>query len=317
MSISTKKVAILGATGHIAKGLISNFCKSLENYELFLFARSLQRLRNFLKGIGCVYNSKIHLKNFDEFNNGKYDVIINCVGAGTPLKVKELGGDILRLTEIFDNLILDYLQNNKDALYINFSSGAVYGKDFRSPISKSTFVNINVNNIGIQDCYGISKINSEAKHRSMVNFNIVDLRVFSYFSRFIDLSSKYLITEVLNCIRNNTEFITNSIDIIRDYIHPEDLFNLVEKCILKHSINDVFDVYSLKPVTKFEILECLKEEYDLKYTINDNLNVMNATGLKNNYYSINKKAEKIGYAPKVTSLECIMHESEKILKEIK
>ncbi|MCJ7571849.1 MAG: NAD(P)-dependent oxidoreductase [Candidatus Thermoplasmatota archaeon] len=311
-----KKIAILGATGHISKGLISNFCESLQNYELFLFARSLQPLRIFLKCVSYEYNDKIHLKKMDEFNNGKYDVIINCVGAGTPSKVKALGGDILRLTETFDNLILDYLLSNNNTLYINFSSGAAYGKDFGSPISESSLVNIEVNNLGAQDYYTISKINSEAKHRSMVNFNIVDLRVFNYFSRFIDMNSKYLITEVLNCIKNNTEFITNSNDIIRDYVHPTDLFKLVEKCVLKHSINDVFDVYSLKPVTKFEILECLKDKYNLKYAINDNLDFINATGFKKNYFSINKKAEKIGYAPIFTSLECIIYESEKILKEI-
>lgn len=51
-----KKIAILGATGHIAKNLISSF-KSLENYNLFLFARSDEKLNNFLKIIN--YNSHI------------------------------------------------------------------------------------------------------------------------------------------------------------------------------------------------------------------------------------------------------------------
>lgn len=47
-----KKIAILGATSHIAKGLIYNFNKEEAN-ELFLFARSIDRLQGFLKSIEC------------------------------------------------------------------------------------------------------------------------------------------------------------------------------------------------------------------------------------------------------------------------
>ena len=43
-----KKIAILGATSQIAKGLILNFMKS-KRVELFLFARFPKKIKDFLK----------------------------------------------------------------------------------------------------------------------------------------------------------------------------------------------------------------------------------------------------------------------------
>ena len=40
--------------------------------------------------------------------------------------------------------------------------------------------------------YALSKINSEIKHRKLKHLNIIDLRLFSFFSRFMNLKSKFL-----------------------------------------------------------------------------------------------------------------------------
>jgi nucleoside-diphosphate-sugar epimerase len=110
--------------------------------------------------------------------------------------------------------------------------------------------------------------------------------------------------------------VTGADNIVRDYIHPKDLFLLIEKCIEKKNINDVFDAYSLKPISKFEILDYFKAEYGLNYKVKDDLKISAITGTKNNYYSNNKKAQQIGYIPKFASIDCIMHESKDILKEL-
>ncbi|MHB1347585.1 MAG: NAD-dependent epimerase/dehydratase family protein [Candidatus Humimicrobiaceae bacterium] len=305
-----KKIAILGATGHIGKNLIFNFKKS-DKYDLYLFARSTEKLDNFLKSID--YFNNIKIINLNNFNNEKYDVIINCIGIGDPKKLKDSGPEIFRLTEYYDNFILDYLKDNNSCIYINFSSGAAYGVDFSIPAENKKCCEININNICNKDNYGITKLYSEAKHRSCENFNIVDLRVFAFFSRFIDLNSKYFITELISCIKTKKEFLTNSNNIVRDYVHPNDLFNLINISINIKKINDVFDVYSLKPITKFEILNYFAENYGLKYKIEEGIFGENITGIKDNYYSINKKAEKVGYIPEFSSLDCIINEAREIL----
>lgn len=312
MALRPKKIAILGSTGHIAKSIIAQFCRT-NKYELFLFARSLNRLSHFLKNSPC-NNNNILLKMFSEFKKAEYDVVLNCVGISDPGKLKKAGISIFSLTETFDTMILNYLKDHPKALYINFSSGAAYGTDFSAPANKSTYTKLNINKLSPSDFYGISKIHAEAKHRSLKNLNIVDLRIFSYYTRFINLEDQYFMTELIACLKNNKEFKTNAEDVIRDYVHPKDMISLIEKSIAKHSINDVFDVYSLRPTTKFEILNYFSKQYGLKYLVKKHMNISTATGTKIFYYSTNKKAEKIGYFPKFTSLATVIEETKAILK---
>ena len=237
------------------------------------------------------------------------------MGRGDPGKLKAIGPSIFRLTERFDNLILDYLEESPDTLYINFSSGAVYGTEFNSFVSEKDLATIDVNNIDSSNFYRIAKINSEAKHRALKTFNIIDLRIFNFFSRFIELKSNYFISEVLSCIKQGKELKTGSVDMVRDYVHPLDLADLIEKCIEKHFLNDAYDVYSRNPVRKFTILDYFSKEYGLKCIIKNDVNKSTLTGEKNIYYSKNRKAEKLGYMPKFTSLNCIIKESEEILRK--
>lgn len=308
------KIAILGATSHIARGLICNFNR-LEKDELYLFARSVARLKGFISSAQC--EGKVYLKGFDELNDVDYDIIVNCIGISSSADIKNELPLFFRLTETFDNRILDYQKEHPSTLYINFSSGAAYGTDFSKPAYESTCSRWDINNISELDYYGITKLNSEAKHRALNNLNIVDLRIFSYFSRFANLGSKFLLSEIISCIKEGRELVTGNDNITRDYIHPKDLHSLIEKCIEKHEVNDVFDAYSLKPVTKFEILEYFSNEYGLNYIVKDDVKESAITGTKNEYYSNNKKAQQIGYVPEFDSIDCIMHESKYILKEKK
>lgn len=306
-----KNIAILGATSHIAKGLIFEFNRQ-SGYQLFLFARSEKVLEDFLRNINCKGN--VLIKNFNEFSSFRYDIVINCIGAGDPSKIKEAGGSIMSLTEGFDNLILKYLETNTGTLYVNFSSGSVYGSDFSSPVDdKNCTAVLNMGNIAEGDYYRIAKINSEAKHRAMKELNIVDLRIFSYFSRFIELKSSFFLSEILSCIKNGRSFFTDSKNMHRDYIHMHDLYSLVEKCSNKRNINDAFDVYSKKPVSKFEVLDYFTKNFRFEYTINNNFISSTITGVKEYYYSISRRAEITGYMPQYSSLDNIMEESQKIL----
>jgi nucleoside-diphosphate-sugar epimerase len=303
------KIAIFGSTGHIAKSLIYYFSKKRE-YELYLFARSPEKLNKFIKTVEDDGNFKI--LSFDDYNNHHYDVIINCIG----IKKSELESNFLlyfKVTENYDNLIIDYLLKNPEAIYINFSSGAVYGNDFKEPVSRKVKCKLDVNDISIKDNYKIVKINAEAKHRCMKDFNIVDIRIFSYFSRFIDLDNNYFICDLIKSIKHNKVFKTSPDNIVRDYIHPYDLFSLIEKIILKKNINDVFDAYSKKYVSKLQIIKYFKNEYNLKCEIVKNFNYPTITGFKKVYYSKNTEAKKIGYNPNYTSFECIQQEVNKIL----
>ena len=304
------KIAILGATSHIAKGLIYNLGRGGE-YDLRLFARSPDRVSEFLAVVGL--GGRFQVKTFDEFNKNSYDAITNCVGIGDPGKLKDAGSSIFQITETFDNLVLNHLERHPESIYINFSSGAVYGTDFASPADENSRASFDINPINPAGYYGIAKLYSEARHRAMKDYRIVDLRIFGYFSRFIDFDAKFLMSEIVSCILRGKEFVTGPDDIVRDYIHPEDLALLVKLCIDKRELNDAFDVCSLKPVRKFEIFERLSSLYGLKYTVKDNIGSICATGGKVNYYSTNCRIRAIGFSPRFTSIESVIQQSKFIL----
>jgi len=296
-------IAIFGATGHIGKNLTYYFSKNKKN-NLILFGRNKKKIQKIMNQI--IPKKKYSFGKYNEFNNKKYDVIINCIGVGNPKDIIQ-NKDILKITEYYDDKILDYMKNKKSIIYINFSSGAIFGQTIRSPISESSQASINVNKLNEGSYYAISKIYAEIKHRNLKNMNIVDLRIFSFFSRFINLQDEFLIADITNAIKLNKKFITDKNEIIRDYIHPEDLFEIIQKCIKKEKINMALDISSKKPISKFSLLKHLAKKYELNYRISNKIKT-SPTGLKSKYYSKSKKIEDLGIFPKYTSLQTILTE---------
>ena len=105
--------------------------------------------------------------------------------------------------------------------------------------------------------------------------------------------------------------ITNELNFYRDYIHPKALHLLIKTCMEKHSITIAFDLYSIKPIEKFELLNYLKSNNDLKFKIKSKPNDSKS---KNNYYSKSKKAQMLGYKPRYSSLDTILDELQYFLK---
>jgi len=285
-----KKVAILGATGHIAQGLIERL---RPDYIVTRYSRSDHRPLHML------------------FND-THDVIINCIGVREALWTEP--HRIFEITEYADSICLAYLDVHPETLCINFSSGAVYGGEFTSPAQAITRAMFRLNDMDAQAFYGIAKLNSEAKHRALDKYNIVDLRVFSYFSQYLRPDDPSLMGEVIRCIHDGRELVTSDRDFLRDYIHPDDLAQLVKKCIELHDLNTAVDAYSCMPTGKFDILNYFRDEYGLQYRIDRDYPETSPTGSKPEYYSNNMVAQDLGYYPEYTSMDAIKEEAEQILR---
>jgi len=303
------RIAILGATSHIAKGLIVGLAARPEN-TLLLYARNHVRVEEFIKHYAGGRGEPLSLDSFGEHT---CDVVINCIGIGDPGRLKTEAGTIFRLTETWDDRILQFLSRAPETLYIHFSSGAAYGVDFSRPVEPGSQAQFPLNSLTSAEFYGIAKLNAEAKHRAAGSFNIVDLRIFSYFSRFIDLGTRYLLTDIIAALQDGRVFLTTPADIVRDYVHPDDLLALVDLVIARRKLNAVYDAYSLNPISKFELLERLSHLFGLKYQVTSDVAEMSATGLKNNYFSNNHLAKEVGYQPEKNSFECINNEISIIL----
>ena len=313
------KIAILGSTGHVGKNLTYYFGKE-KNYELFLFTRDDKNNTNI--SVECELKNNFSIQNYNKFVEAKYDVMINCVGLSDPAKIESSQGKILETTEKFDTMTLNYLEKFPDCKLINFSSGIVYGGKFSSPITETIVIDENFDGRkkSGKGEYALSKINSEIKHRKLKHLNIIDLRLFSFFSRFMDLKSKFFMSDVVRTIIEDTSG-TPSLDydyadMYRDYIHPKDLFSFIIKCTKKESINDVFDLYSSKPIRKDDLLDFLQKKYYV-YAYSPGTNIpkfAGPTGTKKFYFSLSKKAEMLGYKPKYSSLDTISEELPYFLK---
>lgn len=308
-----KTVAILGATSHIAKGLIYHFLQSNE-YHLHLFARKTDRIDAFLKKNRLPNKAICNVeRDFQKLNDQIFDVVINCVGVGTFIRLKGRHYRFFTITEQFDNLAIEYLRRkNPQAVYISFSSGAVYGRRMAEPAHQNSVNEVRVNHILPEDYYGIARINAEAKHRAFPELQIIDLRVFSYFSRFIDLSDGYFITDVINSIRNDTELVTDSSNMTRDYIHPYDLYSIVCSAMASQELNSAADIYSSKSVSKSEILDYFSNQYGLNYQVTE-LVAESATGAKPVYATNYRNAAVFNHTPRYSSMEAISMEAAYLL----
>lgn len=313
MTMNRLRIAILGSSSHIAKGLINNLLLRRE-HALYLYVRSSETIETYLAAIGSTDDAvcTIH-EGYEGFLNSSYDVVINCIGVGTAKKLKGNFPLYFTVTETYDNLVLRYLSSHPNTLYLSFSSGAVYGRGHTAPVDEDTFNHVKVNHLAPEDYYGIVRLNAESKHRALQHLNIVDLRVFSYFSRFINLTDGYFITDVMEAILDNKVLLTDSTNIVRDYLHPDDLFAMIEKCIQAGKINRAIDVNSSRPVSKQEILDYFTAEYGLKHEKRDFSESPSATGAKSNYYSTCNLASQMGYIPQFSSMDTIKHEARFIL----
>lgn len=304
------RIAILGATSHIAKGLIACWIERHDR-ELLLYARSPEHVQEFIGQLGRSTETKV--LPIKEYGREQHDVVVNCVGFGNPQRLKDNLADIFTIASKFDDLILAYLAENHQTIYVNLSSGAAYGADFSQPVNEQSQARFNINDLKPEEFYGVAKLHSEARHRALKALSIIDLRIFGYFSRYIDLNEKFLLSEIVTCLKDKKTFITSPVDIWRDYLHPQDLASLIDCCVIHCPMNAVFDAYSNKEVSKFELLNSFVESYGLEYTVDDTFQPQAVTGTKSYYFPTGRRASAVGYAPQVTSLEGIKLEVSAIL----
>ena len=256
-------------------------------------------------------SEKYQVQEYSEFgNHQKYDVIINFVGIGDPAKAQKMGSDIFKVTEQYDDMALEYLKQHKKTKYIFLSSGAVYGGNYQDPVDKDTVATIDINNLKSTDWYTLAKLYAEAKHRSLSDLPIVDVRVFNYFSHRQNMDSRFLITDVVRAIKNKEVFKTSADNIVRDFVTPPDFYGLIRAIIDSESINAALDCYTKSPVSKFDLLYNLKNKFGLNYEVDNSIKMTNATGVKKKYYSKYMLAEKVNYTPHNSSLSGIISEME-------
>jgi len=304
------KIAILGATSQIARDLITSYAAGSDN-QLYLYARRPDVVRAWLVATGL--SGRYPVDDFSGFSGQDFDAIINFVGVGDPARAKIMGSSIFEITYQYDQMALDYVKLHPSCKYIFLSSGAVYGDVFSQPVTEYSVAQIPINHFDGTYCYTVAKLHAEARHRSLPDYSIVDVRVFNYFSHTQDMSARFFITDIVHAIRDKEVLKISPDYIMRDFLHPSDFYNLVNAILCSSATNAVVDCCTRSPIDKPSILAAMQEKFGLKYEYTEAEVTVNATGSKPNYYSLNRRAEDFGYRPVLTSLEGILKESETLL----
>jgi nucleoside-diphosphate-sugar epimerase len=307
------KVIVLGANSQISKDFILQLSLRSE-MTCHLFSRLPESLLLWAKE-NNLDERRLSFSAYSQFSiDNRADVLINFVGVGDPETAKKMGSSIIDITSFYDQLALDYIKTNKTTKYIFLSSGAAYGGEFHDPVNSETPAVFNVSNLSASDWYGVSKFYAEARHRSMKEYSIFDVRVFNYYSSTMPLSTKSLITFVANSIISGDVLLTSADNINRDFITPPDFYELIMSIVnYPNHKNSAVDCYTKSFSDKFTLFEEIKKYHDFKYTIDSKFIALNATGNKKNYYSLNNSAKSIGYKPSLTSNQGVLQELTKLL----
>ncbi|MGY2253385.1 NAD-dependent epimerase/dehydratase family protein [Pseudomonas reactans] len=303
-------IAIFGANSQIAQDLTRSLAAA-RTFELSLFVRDKNRLDT--SALIPAEQRSINTFEYAEFDrNTSFDAIINFVGVGDPAVASKMGSAIFDITYEYDKLALDYLKANTKCRYIFLSSGAAYGGDFETPAQAQTLATFDINNLKITDWYAVAKFYAESRHRALQGLSIVDIRVFNYFSHTQDLSARYFITDAVRAIKESTLLTTSPANMFRDYITPLDFYTLIYKALdFNGNLNMAVDCYTKAPTDKFSILNHLQDNFGLQFITEKIAHPINATGAKQHYYSENRMASILGYAPHFNSIEGLTYEIEK------
>lgn len=306
-------IAILGATSQIARDFVRNAAAN-GNAVFSLYARRPDATQQWAEKVGLAPGVVIEAQGLDCFGRGgTYDAVINFVGVGDPAAAQSMGASILDITLEFDSLALQYVKAHPSTRYLFLSSGAAYGSDFQVPATDQTRASFDINHLQTQDWYGAAKFHAECRHRALADLPIIDLRVFSYFSRAQDLSSRFLISDMLRAIRDDTVMSTSMDALVRDFLHPSDFFRLAQAVLHAPPTNAAVDAYTLAPTNKSDLLAAMQQRFGLKYEPAPGFSALNATGRKSHYYSLNRRAQEFGYQPQLSSLDGVLMEASSIL----
>ncbi len=297
-------IAILGATGQIGKGLALELSK-WPGYDLILCARNENRLDRFVSDADLNRN-RISTRPMEAFEGA--DVIINAIGDGSRARQLKLGANLFFTTEHFDNLVTRYVMKHPKVQYIFLSSGAVYGFAAPWPVTQDATVDFKVNGTDPVNHYPLAKLTAEAKHRCLNQLLIYDVRIFGYFSRFINPDDDFFLSQTTRAVIQGKVLETQPSDMVRDYISQCDLAGFVLALMENRPNNGAYDICSRKTVTKFELLDRLGQDFGLKVQIKDGKPRGKSIGLKLVYPTERTNAEGAGYVPSKSSMENVLDE---------
>lgn len=290
-------VAILGATGHIGRALACHYAQR-PDVELELYSRRPELLENVFSEHARA--AQIHHWSIDDFSDRQPDILINAIGIGDPAKARQAGPAFYDLTMEIEARIDHIVRDHPSCLTVFMSSGAVYGGFTEGPADENTPAATPLNMLTPGDWYGATKMAAELRHRAEASRRILDVRIFGFVSPFLDLSTDYLVCDIVRAIMTGTVMQTDSANVVRDYIGTYELAAIIDAGARLSVVNLAVDTYSRAPVSKFALLESFRH-LGLDWSVETDRHA----SARHHYWSRYRGAERIGYIPQRNSIDIV------------
>jgi nucleoside-diphosphate-sugar epimerase len=288
--------AILGATGTIGRSLARKWSAD-DTDPVVLFARNAQALS--LEA----WPPHISVRHVDDFSGQDFDLIVNAIGAGDPARITAMGTEALNITHKWDDRILSTM--NSKTWYVFLSSGIIYGGNFDRPAAAGANLDLPVNRLGSISPYLAAKLHAELRHRHSPDRSILDIRIFGYADATMPHDGSSFLADLARAIRRSEGIITSPEDMVRDYAGVEELDALIQCWVQADTPNQSYDLYTLEPVAKHELLELAAARYGLQIHYTSSVDA-SPTGNKTVYASAFHAAAAIGYTPRRRAADVVV-----------
>jgi nucleoside-diphosphate-sugar epimerase len=304
-----RKIAILGASGHIGASLAAELY-GRTGLTVDLYSRRPSHTRN----IAAAHEVRATLAHrpLSELDLTGCDVVVNAIGLSAPDKLQAVGAGILKLTIDWEERIKAALSTAHEAhesLYVFLSSGAVYGRLTAGGAHDRSVTSFAVNHVDMATAYSRAKFTAETLHRTWRHRRLLDVRVFGYSSTLIDLQQKMFLPELYYALLNDSTFSTSGHDMVRDYVGPRELLSLIEGAHERSNVNAAVDIFSLAPANKFAIIDAMKP-LGLKVEVSGEVAI---EPTRVNYFTSFKRAEEFGYRPSRSAIEVVVDVAQRLL----
>lgn len=249
MVIKKKKILIVGGTGFIGFHL-GAFLKK-KNFKITIVSEHRPKKKRFIKSVKYIQFDISKIKNFKKIKNFEFDYIVNLGGYVNHSNKKKTINSHYVGAKNLSNFFL----NKKIKSFIQIGSGGEYG-NLKSPHKESA-----VCRPSKKSSYSYSKYlatNFLISLYKKFNFPVTVLRLYQAYGPSQDIN-RFLPILITNCIKNK-KFKTSHGRQFRDFIHINDLINIIYKCLNKNKARGkIINVGFGKPVNiKETILKVVK-----------------------------------------------------------
>lgn len=264
------KVAITGSSGFIGKHLIK-FLKKEKEIIVIPFSRKKKKIFYFIKDYSKIKKKYDFLIYLSEDANS---LLYNVLKKEEILKYKST---IKKLSNLYKNRL------------IYFSSASMYSDKLRSNIRENYKIYPN-------SLYSKNKIECE---KIVKKNNGIILRLTNIIGK--NMPNRNIITTVLKQIKKKEIIIQNKFP-VRDFLHIDDLQNLILK-IIKKPKSGIYNVGSGKGIKVYNLAKAIVKKIDKKKRI---ISMEKKFKFSRKVLDIKRTSKDFGWSPKI-----------KILSEIK